>query len=228
MSSPPLPEPRAKRLGRALRLPTVSGKVSVAWLVFCFVLAAVLVPMALRLPIWIEFEIVVGVWWVIWVVALTWMLYVGWHVADDHHYTGPRSWLGLWGARKARKIEKGKEKLTAEKSNTSAATSKSSSSWLDALDFDFDDGEGCAWVLAIIVALILLYLGAWLLVEVAIPALAFLLYFAIRGMVAHVVNNGGATRGHALLSLGLAIFWATAYAAPVAGAVWLLHMLHKG
>ena len=51
----------------APRLRRVSGKVAAAWLVICLFVTAVLIPMALRTPrLWIEFEIVLLVWWISW------------------------------------------------------------------------------------------------------------------------------------------------------------------
>ena len=47
-------------LAKRVRLPRLSGKASAAWLVVCFGLTAVLIPMVLRLPRWVEFEIVLA------------------------------------------------------------------------------------------------------------------------------------------------------------------------
>jgi hypothetical protein len=55
----------SRPVGRA-RLRRVSGRVAAVWLVICLLLTAILIPMALRLPRWIEFEIVLLVWWVLW------------------------------------------------------------------------------------------------------------------------------------------------------------------
>jgi hypothetical protein len=49
-------------LAKRVRLARLSGKASAVWLVVCFGLTAVLVPMALRLPLWLDFEIVLAVW----------------------------------------------------------------------------------------------------------------------------------------------------------------------
>ena len=60
----------------------VSGTITALWLVACLVLTAVLIPAVLRLPRWVEFEIVLGVWWVVWFAALTWFLFRGLRVTD--------------------------------------------------------------------------------------------------------------------------------------------------
>ena len=80
-------------LAKRVRLPRLSGRASAAWLVVCFVLTAVLIPMALRLPRWVEFEIVLAAWWAIWLAVLTRLLYAGQRVADDHQMREPRNWF---------------------------------------------------------------------------------------------------------------------------------------
>lgn len=87
--------PQRPRLSQRLRLPEVSGKWTVIWLFVCFVLTGVLIPLVLKLPKWIEFEIVVGVWWMLWAIILTKLLYMGEQVADDHQPHKPRDWFGL-------------------------------------------------------------------------------------------------------------------------------------
>ena len=53
-------------LAKRLRLPRLSGKASAAWLIVCFGLTALLIPMVLRLPRWVEFELVLALWWAVW------------------------------------------------------------------------------------------------------------------------------------------------------------------
>src|SRR5262249_25402862 len=80
------------RLRRA-GLPAVSGKVSVLVLVLCFLLAAIIVmPLAKRWPLWIEAELVVAAWWLIWAATLAYLLHRGQRVTDDHTLGPPRSW----------------------------------------------------------------------------------------------------------------------------------------
>src|SRR5262245_36989122 len=72
-----------KSVRRALYLPRVSGVRSFFALLLCMGVTALVVPMALKLPAWIEAETVIGVWWAIWCVALTLFLYNGWLVTHD-------------------------------------------------------------------------------------------------------------------------------------------------
>jgi len=67
-----------------LRLPAVSGRWTVFWLLVCFAVTATLISLALKKPLWLELEYVVAVWWFIWVFILTKLLYTGEIVRDDH------------------------------------------------------------------------------------------------------------------------------------------------
>ncbi|MCE9530282.1 MAG: hypothetical protein K8T89_03980, partial [Planctomycetes bacterium] len=138
------PEPSKRPpLKERLRLPHVSGFWTVLWLLACFVLTGILLPLVLKLQPWIEFEIVVGIWWLLWSMILTKLLYKGEHIADDHRLKKPKDWFGLDGS--------------------------SGSNWdgcAGGADF-----EGCAIVLGLIAALALV----WLLIELAIPIVFFML-----------------------------------------------------
>jgi hypothetical protein len=183
----------------------LSGKISAAWLIVCFALTAVLIPMLLRLPRWVEYEIVLGVWWAVWVGLLTWLLYTGHRVTDDHRLAGPRSWMPEWSKGAAEAAEPG-------------------CSWWWWAPVE---AEGCAYAAMILVAAVVLFFAAWLLIEIAIPLVLFLLYFVTRGMLASVTNDRHRCEGRPAKSFGWAVLWATAYTVPLALAVWLVHHLHE-
>ena len=82
-------------------------------------------------------------------------------------------------------------------------------------------------MLAAIAGLILLVAVAWLLVEVAIPVVLFLLYFAVRGMLIQVIKDRHDCRGHLARAVTWGALWATVYTAPLAGAVWFVHFVHR-
>lgn len=191
-------------LARRVRLPRLSGKASAAWLVVCFALTAVLIPMALRLPPWVEFEIVVAVWWAIWLAVLTRLLYVGQRVADDHQLGQPRNWFG---------------------GTTQPARTDADRAWWDGFFWGWCWGDGD--VIAIVIGLVLLVGLIWFLFEIAIPLLLFVLYFVTRGMLACVVNDRHHCHARLGRSLGWAAVWATLYTAPLAGAVWFIHYVHQ-
>ena len=74
-------------------------------------------------------------------------------------------------------------------------------------------------------ALILLVLAAWFLGELAVPAVAVVLYVVIRGMLAHVANDRHGCEGHLSRALGWGGLWAAVYTAPIALLIWILHRL---
>jgi hypothetical protein len=199
------PAVRRAPLAQRVRLPRLSGKASAAWLVVCFALTAVLIPMALRLPHWIEFEIVLIVWWGIWLAVLSRFLYIGQRVADDHQMHEPRFWFAS------------EPRQPRERDPDHA--------WWDGFFWGWSWGDGDAFT--IVIGLFLLLGLIWFLFEIAIPMLLFLLYFVARGMLAHVVNDKHHCRGKLGRALGWGMVWATVYTAPVAAAVWFIHHVYQ-
>lgn len=189
---------------RQMRRPRLSGTAAAVWLILCLAVTAVLIPMALRLPRWVAFEIVLAAWWAIWLGALAWLLYTGQELTDDHRLGGFR-WLGAG------------EVVTP-----------------------MADGPGClggvfslfevlfaSELILIGFGLFLLFGAIWVLFEVAVPLLVFLLYCVARGMLARVVNDQHGCRGSLGRSLGWGLVWATTYTAPLALAVWFIHFAHQ-
>lgn len=196
-----------RRLARRLALPAVSGKASVAVLVVCFALTAVLIPTALKLPRWVEFELVLAAWWLVWAGSLSLLLYRGARLADDFAQPGSQpssrpsgpAWFALgdlgWGA------------------------SLGGDSLVGAIL-----GIVLEIVLAIAISIVVMFF-VWLVMEFAIPVLAFGLYFVVRGMLAHVVNDRHRCRGRLVRAVAWGATWATAYTAPLAALVWTVHAL---
>lgn len=195
-----------KSVGRALGLSRVSGFQSFLTLILCMGFTALLVPMALRLPAWIEAEIVVGAWWGLWCIALTLFLYKGWLVMHDF------------------------EKPTISRPGP-AKDSRSRSAWGNSWWYfpDFggsgDGGEALIGCLALIVLIILLPFIIIFLIEATL-LLTFVMYMLIRGMLAQVANSRLGCRGRFGKSLGYGVLWATVYSAPLAGLVWFAHRIH--
>jgi hypothetical protein len=198
-------------LAKRVRLPQLSGKASAAWLVLCFGLTAILIPMTVRLPRWVDFELVLALWWAIWLSVLTYLLYTGQRVADDHQMHEPRSWFSS---------EKPKQKEKKKDSN---------SGWWDGFIWGslVGDSEAVAFGCLFVIGLILLVGLVWFLIEIAIPVVLFLLYFVTRGMLARVVNDRHRCRGQLGRALAWGFVWATVYTAPLAGAVWFVHYVHQ-
>jgi hypothetical protein len=204
MGNPQTSSDKPSPPGQPTRLRRLSGKAAAAWLVVCLGLTAVLIPMALRLPLWIDFEIVLGVWWVVWFAVLSVFLHRGLRVADDHALGQPRNWFSGWFSRDHQ--------------------SESSGGWWDGFFWGWLIGEE---VVFLIIAVVVLLGGIWLLFEVAIPVLLFLLYFVARGMLARVVNDRHHCRGNLGRSIAWGLTWATVYTLPLAGAVWFIHFVYQ-
>jgi hypothetical protein len=143
--------------------------------------------------------VVLGLWWLVWTIVLAWLLYTGRSVTDDHAMRPPHP------RRLLRWFE-----------------------WIgDVGGVDLGDGvvEGLVLGLLLLVAAILFVLAAWLLVELAVPALALILYLVIRGMLARVANDRHGCEGHLSRAVAWGALWAVVYSAPIAGLVWVLHRL---
>lgn len=207
---------------RNVRLARLSGKATAAWLVFFFLLIGLLIPAVVRLPLWLDFEIVLAAWWLVWLAVLTRLLYTGQRVAADHQLGAPRNWLGTTAATDH---PKKKDRLDIRKPKNS----NSNAGWWSGLNgfSGGGDAEGCLVGIAVIVGLVLLVGLIWFLVEIAIPVIVFLLYLVVRGMLAHVINDRHRCRGKLGRALAWALVWATAYTAPLAGVVWFAHCIQS-
>jgi hypothetical protein len=208
--SPDIPVQRSSLVKR-VHLPRLSGKASAAWLVICFGLTAALIPMVLRLPRWVDFEIVLALWWAIWLAMLTRLLYTGQRVTDDHQMREPRIWF------------------SSDKPKQKEQKKDADGGWWDGFSWGLvvGDGEAMVYGCLIVIGLIILAGLAWFLIEVAIPLVLFLLYFVTRGMLAQVVNDRHRCRGRLGRALAWGFLWATLYTAPVAAAVWFVHYVHQ-
>ena len=212
MSDTPKADANEKPAVPPIRSRRISGKGTAALLVLCLLIAAILVPFVLRLPVWIEFELVLAFWWVIWFVILTTLLYQGLRVSHDHAGHEPRSWLT------------GKRLFGSKKYDSVSQENSRPSPVLDLFpDIGGVDGEGCLFFIVILV----LVAGVWLLFELALPAIFFLLYAISRGMIAQVTNDRHRCRNQLGRSLIWGFTWATLYTAPLALAVWMVHLAHQ-
>lgn len=199
-TDPPPSDPPRITMARSQRS-VLSGKWMVAILFLSLGIASTLVPIAAHLPRWVEFEMVIGIWWVIWAIALTAILYSAVGVADD---MAVPSKLG----------------------GRLSAVGEAGGCLPDAGCIGADLTGSCGEAIGGFVIIVLLLAAAWLLIELVIPALAFLIYFAIRGMLARAVNDRQECCGKPLRSLGWGIVWATAYTAPVALVVLFVHKVY--
>lgn len=204
MSTPAEPNrdpSRRRKLLEKAKLPMLSGLATAMVVVGLLAVTAILVPVLFGQPTWIEAEIVLAMWWLIWIGVLTYLLYHGHQVSHDHELHKPRSW---WPAFKN-------------------------------LDFDFLDlssvgnADGCAIALLILIALPIVIVLLWFVVEVAIPLVIFFMYLLVRGMLARVANDVHECEGRLDRAILWAATWATIYTAPLGLVVWFVHwMMEKG
>lgn len=141
-----------------------------------------------------------GLWWLIWVVTLTVLLYRGHKVDDD------ADWIGNGGER-----------------------TKSWLEWIH-LPADSGCGvdEGCLTIVVAILAFLLLGLAFLVLIEFIVPAIALLLFASIGGMFARAVNDTHHCEGRFGLSLFWGAMWATVYVGPIAAIViWVISLLPR-
>lgn len=179
--------------------PRVSRKPIVLLVSICLILSAVLIPVASKLPRMVEAEMVLGAWWLVWVIGLAWLLFRGHHVEDD------AEWIG-----------KGKDRWRSWADATHVPD----------LGCMLDDG--CATVLLGIAAFILLGLAFLVVIELVIPAIALLLFASIGGMFARAVNDNHHCEGNLGLSVFWGAIWATVYVGPLAAIViWVINYLPK-
>src|SRR5438105_434782 len=133
MSDSPTPNDQ-RPVGRFFRLPRLSGKATAACLVAFFLATALLIPTVLRLPPWINFEIVLGIWWLTWWIVLAVLLYRSQRVSDDHALAEPRNWLSVFKSTPA--AEEKKDPLDIRKKEESR-------SWWPYLYIGGIEAEGC-------------------------------------------------------------------------------------
>ncbi len=178
----------------------VSGRWTATLLLGCMVIVATGLSGALRLPHWIEAELVLAGWWAIWVVALTTLLYRGWRISDDHVLAAPRL---PWN--------------TSKDASTPERSGRRGSMW-DGCDPSgcAPDLDGCGEAALVAVVVVGLLVAAWLIVELVAPGLFFLAYLLVRGALARVANDEHDCGAHFGRALGWGLIWATIYALPLA------------
>jgi hypothetical protein len=197
------------------RAALASGKWSVVALVVCFVVTGLIVPAAVRMPRWVEVELVVAAWWAVWVGGLTYLLHSTCGVSDDATAPSGPSWL----------------RRSSKTTRPAGGADGPDGCWHLAdpgcLDLSIA-GEGCGQAVLIIAGVVLIFFGLSLLVELLIPGLAFLMYVLVRGMLARAVAGRDDCQGNLLRSAIWGTFWATLYTLPLALAVWGIHALRAG
>jgi hypothetical protein len=206
--------------GRRARLPGVSGRSSAVILLILFVAVAVVLPLALHRSAWVEAEIVVAAWFVIWTAVLTWLGYSGRTVDDDWGgFHRPRRLFGRSGG------SSDGSPLPVD------VVPYVDLGGIDLPDFDGgsdDGGLGCLGVIAasavVIGAVAAVVVLLYFTIGYVIPLVALALYTIVRAMLNRVAARGHVTQGNLALSIARGAVWAAVFTAPLAIAIWLLHL----
>ena len=215
----PIAEPMPERAGSIYRAsarqvlmaaaPRVSARATALVMLAAFAGSAVMLPASMRLPRWIETELVLSLWWIIVVAALTTLLYRGFRLRDDYVYFTPWS------------------RPPAVKGDDPAPAKGGCGGWADGLGGCGADGEGLLAMLALAIVLGLALGAAWVLVELALPLVFFLMYWLFMRAIGRVANDRHGCEGSLARSLGWGLGWATVYVAPIAAVTWALHALRR-
>lgn len=204
---PPTPQQGARRghpyralVRRASRVVAspVSGTKTAAVLALSMALVGLTVPQVLHLPRVAELELVLLGWWLLWGITGTVLLVRGFRVADDHVLGKPRPPWFMGG------------RTTWEKQ--------------ERLD---KSCLGCSFGVPILpfVILVLAFSAAWLMVEVVLPVLFFLVYFSVRAGLAAVANDEHDCAGRLPRALAWGFIWSTVFAFPLAGTLAMVRLL---
>lgn len=188
-------------------VPRVSGRLATVLVLVCLGLSAVSFPAVLRLPRWVEAEVVLAAWWAVLAVVLSFLLYRGLRVADDFRLklTVP------WG-----------------KSATKTGEKSRLPDWLPSgcdVPSGCADAEGCVVLLAIGLAVIAVLGAAWLVAEFVVPAFFFACYMLLTRALSRVANDKHDCEGNLARSIRWGATWATVYVLPLALAVFGIHAL---
>lgn len=195
--------------------PRVSGGATAFVMLACFAASAVLLPASLRLPRWVEVEVVLGAWWIITAGVLATLLYRGFRLRDDFVYFAP------WNRPESH--PQTPDDPGHQKGDGGASKWSDGCAGLDGCSGV--DGEGCAVVLGVVVALAVAFGAAWVLVEYALPLVFFAMYGLFTRAISRVANDRHACEGALVRAIAWGSLWATAYLLPLALVTWCTHAL---
>ncbi|HHH31346.1 MAG TPA: hypothetical protein ENK57_23780 [Polyangiaceae bacterium] len=195
-AAPPEVQPQSPYRGRLRRLarviaPPLSGQMTVLVTIMLMALVAGTVPTLLTLPRWVEWELVMGGWWLVWTGIFTVLLFRGWRIADDM----PDLRRGGSSSGSGRGLLDGLGELGAP---------------------GCVDPEGCVVAILFLLALAVALLLAWVLVELVLPVVIAAAYWLMVRALARVANDHHECEGHFGRAMGWASLWALTYTAPLA------------
>jgi len=164
------------------------------------VMTALGVPFILHRARWVEIEAVLLGWWSVWVLVLGIVAYRGVETRDDWTFAVSLPWQRHTHA------------------SVPAGPQRKRRLLLEILGAA-NDLEAVAVAVLVLVVLVLAFAGAWVILEMLVPALFFVAYVALLGALRRIRRYEGSAR-----AIGAAMLWATAYVGPLALTVWLVHV----
>lgn len=193
--------------------PRLSGRLTVLVVALSLASTGVLLPASMKLPRWLELEVVLSAWWLLLTATLAVLLLRGFRLTDDWVYFAP------WD-RPSPPSEPGKRGAKAK--------SKRKLGGLDGLSgcgdgCGGDAGEGAIFLLGVAVALGIAFGAAWILVEIAMPLVFFLVYWVLMKAIHRAARDHHDCEGKLGRSLLWGAVWATVYVAPLAVLTFVVH-----
>lgn len=218
---------RLRRVARAA-VPPLSGRSTVLAVAASMALAAVLLPVGLKLPHWLESELVLAVWWAVLAATLALLFYRGSGLADDYHYRLPRAFLAEASGRSKADAGDAAAPGAAGKSRRGRkrrAKHKRDPGWLELLNPInwWEAGEAAVVVAVVAAALLAAFAVAWLLVELLLPVVFLVVYYLLRRALSRAIADPHDCRRRSARSLFWGALWSAIYVAPLGLLVWGVH-----
>lgn len=195
---------RARIARAARRVVPLSGRSTALVMIGAFAASAVAFPVALHLPHWVEFEVVLGAWWAAIFVLLAVLLFTGRRLIEDHRLA----------------VQPLSAVFASSKSARDRLRNATRHGWL--VDGCGDSLFGGIDVLLIgVVAM----LAAWFVAELVLPVVFFAFYYLVVRAIGRVAHDHRGCRGRLAASLAWGALWASLYVSPVALVTWSAHAI---
>lgn len=186
-------------------LSPISASWTVVAILACSVLTATALPPLFAMPRWLEIEVVLGTWWIVWAVVLGVLAHRGQPLDRDFS-------LGF-----------SKPSANTTRAHARAPAAEPSQfrlRWLDVLGCA-SDGEGLVLFVVGAVIVGLAIVASTIVVDFAAPLLFLVAFTGVQ--IALRRSLAANHRGQKLRSAAHGVAWATCYMAPLAAVVGLVH-----
>ncbi len=209
-----LPSVRQRRAALARRVvqaasPKLSGCATALVVLLALLGASLTFPMALNAPRWLEIEAILAAFWCILFLTISLLLFRGFRLHDDLYFYAPSF-----------KLERRRGLRDSR---------------LDGCDFgdpgcvdagSCDEGMGLLiTMLAVVGIVVLATLLSWLVVEAILPLAFLTFYMVLMAALKRAARDRHDCRNHLPRALGWGLAWASAYVAPLAVLVYVLHRI---